>query len=170
MKILRTSTVRFLQKCGFQLIILPCKTIIFKFKPLKMPWSPLFKNTQIILEYLIFDEKALKKARRLFSWFLVAKASREECMEADIAVISRISFLLLSLLCLVTSQANYSMSEDLAIVRIKNTPLFSNKARAIQWLPPRIPPWERFGDRKFQKLDGLILVPSHRKLKSFACS
>ena len=38
--------------------------------------------------------------------------------------------------CLVTSQANYSMSEGLAIGRLTRHKFLLNKARAIQWLPP----------------------------------
>ena len=60
--------------------------------------------------------------------------SRKECMEAAIAVIPRRS-LLLSHFCVVTSQANYSMSEGLAIVRLKRH-IFLPKRRTIQWLPP----------------------------------
>ena len=57
------------------------------------------------LESQIFDEKALKDKAVSFLDFWSPKRSREEFMEAAIAVIPRPS-LLLSLFCLVTSHAN----------------------------------------------------------------
>ena len=56
------------------------------------------------LESKIFDEKALDKPVSFLD-FWSPKRSREECMEAAIAVIPRPS-LLLSLFCLVKSHAN----------------------------------------------------------------
>ena len=86
----------------------------------------------------------------------------------------RLSFrdhLFFCLFCLVTSQANYSMSEGLAIVRLTHHRLLTKRGQfngclhacsmRMVWRP------------KIQKRDGLILVPSHRKfdiLESFVCS
>ena len=36
-----------------------------------------------------------------------------------------------------------------------NTSPISNKERAIQWLPPCMPPWKHFGERKSRKETGL---------------
>ena len=63
------------------------------------------RTHKLTLESQIFDEKActIKPGSFLDFWF--PERSREECMEAAIAVIPRPS-LLLSLFCLLTSHAN----------------------------------------------------------------
>ena len=96
--------------------------------------------------------------------------SHKESMEAAIAVISRPS-LLLSLFCLVTSNANYAMSEALAIVRIRRHRFLTKRGQFNGCLHACLR--EKNLVTKFQKRDELILVPSQPKfdiLESFVLS
>ena len=114
--------------------------------------KPHLRNTQMTLECQIFYEKALNKPVSFLD-FWSPNRSREECMGAAIAVIPRPSLLLSLLSRDVPSEL---FNERRFSHCSTNTSQISTEAQAIQWLPPCMPPWERFGDRKSRKETGLF--------------